>query len=177
MLAAADPHQWFLVHTKTSAEPVARDHLERQGYQAYYPRLVRRMRHHGKRVRQICSLFPRYLFVNLRLGTQDLGPVKSTKGVSGIVRFGEQYAAVPDRVIDRLKGREDPHTGLHHLGERRLRPHQSIRITAGPFFGVEGVFLADCGSDRVRVLLSVLGQATPVEICEAFVEPQGRAAA
>ena len=163
---------WYLLRTKSGDESTAQCHLERQGYRAYCPWLVRRRRLRGRRVRTVDPLFPQYLFVELVLGVQDLGPVHSTRGVLAIVRFGLEYAIVPAYVITQLHERADPRTGMHHLEERRLTPHSTVRITGGTFFGLEGVFLRDCGSDRVLVLLSVLGQATPVAIGEGLVEPQ-----
>lgn len=163
--------RWYLVLTKASDELIAHHHLSGQGYETYYPRLIRRVRVRGRRVRRICPLFPRYLFLQLLVGIQDIHPVRYTKGVLSIVRFGGQYAIVPDAVIQRLQGHANPSTGLHQLDDRRILPHQSVRITDGTFGGLEGVFLRESGDDRVVVLLSILGQNRPVEISEAWVEP------
>ena len=37
-------------------------------------------------------VFPRYLFVRLDFGVTNLAPIRSTLGVSDLVRFGEQRA-------------------------------------------------------------------------------------
>jgi hypothetical protein len=39
-----------------------------------------------------------------------------------------------------------------------------VRISDGPLGGVEGVFLARSGTDRVRLLLDLLGTRREVEI-------------
>lgn len=158
------------MHTRSSDEPLAHEHLERQGYHAYYPRLIRRVRVRGKRVRQVCPLFPRYLFVQLLLGAQDLSSVRSTRGVRGVVKFGAEYAVVPDWVIEQLHGHADATTGLHPFQEAELLPHSTVRITGGPFEHFEGIFLRECADDRVVVLFNIVGQATPVEIDSLFVE-------
>lgn len=163
--------RWYLVHTRSSDEGLAQAQLERQGFNAYYPRVVTRKRLRGKRVNVVCPLFPRYLFVQLVLGTQDFSPVRSTKGVLGIVRFGPDYAIVPEGVVELLHGRADGLTGLHELTEKRFVEHGTVRITGGPFEHFEGIFLRESGEDRVVVLFNIVGQGTPVEISEEWVEP------
>src|SRR5277367_5930729 len=95
--------RWYLIHTKPAQEVLAEVNLRRQGYQVYYPRLLRPSRIRGRWVDRVASLFPRYLFLNLNVGHQTLGPVRSTLGVSNIVRFGCNYAVVPDLIIENLR--------------------------------------------------------------------------
>ncbi len=119
-------------------------------------------------MRVISPLFPQYLFLQLAIGEQDLAPAKSTQGVLGIVRFGEEYAVVPQNIIDALKAREDEY-GLRAV-ENPLKPQSRVRITGGPFFGLEGIFLNECARDRVTVLLNLLGRETALKIPERLVE-------
>jgi transcriptional antiterminator RfaH len=165
-----NPH-WFLVRTEMRRENTANERLSSQGYQIYFPRISRRVRRQGKRIRQIFPLFPQYLFLQLLTGEQSIAPVRSTKGVLGIVKFGASYAIVPDRIVSLLQKKAHPETGLYHIEERRLWPNKPIRVNGGTFDGLEGIFLRDCGEDRVLILLSVLGQSTPVKIPETQVEP------
>jgi transcriptional antiterminator RfaH len=162
--------RWYLVHTKPSGESLAQSNLERQRYEVYLPRVAQTVRH-GERWRErVLPLFPRYLFVRLDEGRQSLRPVHSTVGVSGIVRFGTSYTVVPDRLIDELHARMDTKSGLHRLhGSQRFAPGSSVRITAGPFEGVQGIFERDAGEERVVVLLSLLGHNATVHVPAAFV--------
>ena len=151
--------RWYLIHTKPSSEAVALSNLERQGYEAYLPRVVQMLRRSGRRHERIGPLFPRYLFLRLNEGQQALSPVAFTTGVAGIVRFGRSFAVVPDHVIHDLKARADQHTGLHRLTCRSTpAPGAPVRIRLGPFDGLEGVFEREAGADRVIVLLKLLGQ-------------------
>ncbi|MBS0418952.1 MAG: transcription/translation regulatory transformer protein RfaH [Proteobacteria bacterium] len=155
--------RWYLVHTKSASESVARENLERQRYDVYLPRIVESVRRGERRIDRIAPLFPRYLFLRLNEGQQALAPVASTIGVAAIVRFGSQYTIVPDRVVRELQERADPHSGLHRLNsESRLTPGATVRIRRGPFEGLEGVFERAAGADRVVVLLNLLGQASQV---------------
>jgi transcriptional antiterminator RfaH len=163
---------WYLIHTKPGREEVAEFNLLRQSYQVYYPRLLRPTRHRGNWIDQVASLFPRYLFLRLA-PSQDLGPVRSTVGVTNIVRFGYAYAVVPGRIVEDLRTRADPETGLHRL-QRYLQfaPGSNVRVVAGVFDGLEGVFQRESGDERVVLLLGLLGRDTRVEVPARFVVPQ-----
>src|SRR5579872_4030151 len=98
--------RWYLIHTKPFAENRAQQHLERQGYEVYLPRLLQRV---GlRRGQRTVALFPRYLFLRLAEGAQALAPVHSSVGVSEVVRFGCCYAVVAEDVIGALRARADP---------------------------------------------------------------------
>ena len=164
--------RWFLVFTKPSGEQTAKVNLERQGYCVYHPRLLRPSLHRGQWVDRIVSLFPRYLFIQLDVVRQSLAPVRSTLGVANIVRFGTQSTVVPDPVVAALIHRSDPASGLHHLN--RAKPFETgsrVNVIAGTFEGLDGIFERDDGSERVVVLLKLLGQDTPVSVPSRHVVP------
>jgi len=100
-----------------------------------------------------------------------LAPVRSSVGVANVVRFGMDYSAVPDDVIESLRGRADPSSGLHRLACPQPAPGDRVRINAGPFRGLEGVFEGKTGPDRVIVLLDLLGQRARIRMCSGHVVP------
>ncbi len=161
-----DPgRSWYLVHTKPNSETVAEQNLVRQGYEVYLPRILHSVRRSGRRHQRISALFPRYLFLRVTEGRDAFAPVRSTRGVSGVVRFGVEFAIVPDTVVHKLRSGADPATGLHRLARKPLpQPGAKIRISDGPFEGLEAVFQQRVGSDRIAVLLTVLGRATSVHM-------------
>jgi transcriptional antiterminator RfaH len=164
---------WYVVHSKPSAEAVAQLNLTRQGYDVYLPRLVQAVRWRQQRRERIVPLFPRYLFLHLREGFQPLGPVRSSVGVSGVVRFGCRYAVVADEVICHLQARADPMTGLHRLAVAApLVAGAAVRIATGPFDGLDGIFQREDGAERVVVLLRLLGQDTPVRVPAEWILPE-----
>jgi transcriptional antiterminator RfaH len=170
--SAGSLRRWFLVLTKPVGEALAQSNLERQGYRVYYPRLLRACRHRGRWVERVVALFPRYLFVQVEVGQQSLGPVRSTLGVSSLVRCGAQPTIVPDGLVDELVRREDPQSGLHRLaGGRGFARGAPVRVVGGSFDGVEGVFEREEGASRVVVLLRLLGREAPVQIPACFVVP------
>jgi transcriptional antiterminator RfaH len=136
--------------------------------------LLRFVRSKGRRRERVVALFPRYLFVRLEEGRQSLAPVRSSVGVSDVVKFGEDYAVVPDAVIRDLRAREDPVSGLHQLADAApFARGAPVRISAEPFGALEGVFERYDGTGRVIVLLSLLGQEAQVCVPIPFVAPSG----
>lgn len=157
--------------TKPSSEHIATAHLARQGIHTYLPRLMRTTFSGGRRRESIVPLFPRYLFVRLEALRQSLSPIRSTRGVASIVRFGEQAAEVAASVIDALSRRADPVTGLHRLETQALERGAPVSIVGGAFDGLEGIFEREEGEERSIILLSLLGRSTPVCLHPRFVVP------
>jgi transcriptional antiterminator RfaH len=165
--------RWYLIRTKPNAESTAEVNLDRQGYEVYCPRLVQSMPCRGRWRERVVSLFPGYLFLRLDEGRQLLAPVQSTLGVASAVRFGPSYAIVPDTVVQELRERANPETGMHRLKlPARLVPGARVRILAGPFEGLEGIFQRETGSERAIVLLHVLGQIASVGVRVSNVVPR-----
>ena len=163
--------RWYVVHTKAAREITARINLERQGYGVYFPRLHQTVRFAGRWRETVTALFPRYMFVHLDDGRQHLSPVRSTVGVASIVRFGSHYAVVPADVICALQARETE-SGLHRLSPPVPYVRgATIRITSGPFDGLDGVFEREAGKERVVVLLNLLGQLASVRVPADVVLP------
>ena len=161
--------RWFLVLTKASSEQLATTHLARQGFETYLPRLQRRTLRHARWVNRVVSLFPRYVFVRLDVRHQALAPIRSTRGVASIVRFGDEAAVVPDPVVESLMRRADPATGLHQLADDRPRRGAPVCVIGGPLAGLEGIFERDMGEERAVILLSLLGRHTPVAVNSSFL--------
>jgi len=161
---------WYLVHTRPRQEEVAREHLERQGYGVYLPRLQLPRRRRGRWHDVVEPLFPRYLFAGARRDEQSLHPIRSTRGVSALVRGGDSYTPVPVGLLDELRSREDA-AGLHQLRPDDLQPGDRVQILAGPFAGLEAVFHSRQGADRVRVLLTIIGTSAPATLPAGLVVP------
>ncbi|WP_017926487.1 transcription/translation regulatory transformer protein RfaH [Thioalkalivibrio sp. HL-Eb18] len=156
---------WYIVHCKPREESRAEEHLLRQGYATFRPLLKRPVRRGGRPATITESLFPRYLFVELCDAREDWAPIRSTRGVIGLVRFGMHAVPVPGVVIDGLRARVDETTGcLDLVRNPGLRPHQRVTIAEGPFAGHDGLFLARSGEERVIVLMEIMRQQQHLEL-------------
>ncbi|WP_440995652.1 transcription/translation regulatory transformer protein RfaH [Arhodomonas sp. SL1] len=167
--------RWYAVQCKPGQDERAETHLANQGYHIYRPLARVRGRRNGKPVDRVESLFPRYLFIELEAGTDNWAPIRSTRGVSGIVRFGERPAPVPDGVIEELRGRLTDQEGTVDLRPfQRMQPNQRVRIESGPFAGYEALFQAARGEDRVLVLLEVMQRSQRLTVSADAVTPVDR---
>lgn len=155
---------WYAVITKPRAEATAAEHLGRQGYQCLFPRVKRILRGAGGLRPRIEALFPNYLFLCADADRVSLAPVRSTRGAIGLVRFGGQPAQVPAGVIERIRAHENLEDGLVRLAAPELVPGSRVCINQGPLGGFNGIFLGASGTDRVRLLLDLLGTAREVEL-------------
>jgi len=113
---------------------------------------------------RIEPLFPRYLFLHAFPDQQSLAPVRSTKGVNCLVRFGMELADVPDAVVRLIKDRCDPQTGLVRLEPAQVMPGDKVRVFDGPLAGAEGLFHSCSAERRAHLLIDMMGRVTPVEV-------------
>ncbi len=161
---------WYLIHTKPKQESIAKENLERQDYSVYLPMAVVRRKRRGKSVRIIDAMFPRYLFINLSEQTDDWGPIRSTIGVSSLIRFGLEPAKIPQLLIDALIERENPE-GIHELPVKDFEQGQKVVISEGPFEGYEALFATHESNERVSLLLKIAGQTAKIQLKQDIIEP------
>ncbi len=161
---------WYLIYCKPQQEKIAKDNLERQGYEAYLPLAPVRRRRKGRTVRVVDPIFPRYLFIHLSDQTDDWGPIRSTIGVSSLVRFGQIPAIIPDSLIEGLRVREDGE-GIQEIPERGFKPGDQVRIAEGVMEGFEAIFQCQKSSERVILLLKIAENTAKIEIESNQIEP------
>ncbi|MDF1528367.1 MAG: transcription/translation regulatory transformer protein RfaH [Sedimenticola sp.] len=150
---------WHLIHTKPRQERTAREQLERQGYHTYLPEI--RQSNHCRST--TAPLFPRYLFIRLTAGQDDWTPIRSTRGVSSLVRVGMNPARISDHLIDNIKKRERA-DGLHHLPATTFSKGDRVRLVSGPFADYEAIFREQRAENRVIILLNLIGKQNRVEV-------------
>ena len=142
---------WYLVHCKPRQDERAEEHLLRQGYACYRPRLQRERLVRGRRQSVVESLFPGYLFIQLNPDS-NWSPLRSTRGVNRLVRFGEYPLQVPSSLIDSLQERTPSEP------QPLLQPGDRVRIVDGSFAELEAIFLSMDGEERVVLLMKLLNR-------------------
>lgn len=161
--------RWYVVQTQPHAEAKAVSHLNRQGFDAYLPRYLKRRRHARQIETVRAPLFPRYMFVSIDLATQRWRCIQSTVGVSRLVCNGEDPAPVSDHVIASLRAREDAEGLVHLEPQPRFRPGEQVRITDGALTSCLGLYEGMADGDRVKVLLDLLGRKVRVVVDELSI--------
>lgn len=154
--------RWYVVQTQANAEYKAVAHLGRQGFTTYLPRYLKRRRH-ARRIDVVSApLFPRYLFVEIDTAVQRWRSIYSTVGVSRLVSTGEWPVAIPDAVINALRIRENE-SGFVKLEYRpKFCAGDKVRVLEGAFYDCLGIYDGMPDSERVGVLLDLLGRKVRV---------------
>ena len=161
---------WYLVYSKPRQELGAKANLERQGYKVFLPLLRCKKRIQGKVEFRIEALFPRYLFIQLTEGIDSYAPIRSTIGVSHLVKFGEELAHVPERLISMLCQQVND-GGVIEAVEKKIQVGNHCFIASGVMQGYEAIVLARTGKERVRVMLGALEDSNfAIDIAEDELE-------
>ncbi len=155
---------WFAVYSKPRQERFALKNLERQGFKCFLPMAINPYQRRSASKLRIEPLFPRYLFLNANADQQSLGPVRSTRGVATLVRFGTELARLPEEVIRAVNSRRDPESGLVKLDPVPVVPGDKVKVFDGPLAGLEGIFKERKGEKRALILASLLGTESTIEV-------------
>ena len=151
---------WYLLKTKSSQEHVAIKNLENQDYSTYCPTV--------KIKNKNLVLFPGYLFIYLDKEKENCSPISSTKGVVNFVRFGLNFAQVPDTVIKFLKSNELINKEKF-INLKRFKSGDKVQITDGVFKNCVAIFNSSKPQERVVVLMNILGQEQSITIKQESV--------
>ena len=117
------------------------------------------------------KFFPGYILVNMELNDETWHTVKETSKVTGFVG-GNNPVAIPEEEILKITRRMEE-------GAEKPRPKvqfevgETVRVIDGPFLNFSGV-VEDVKPDKakLRVMVSIFGRATPVELEFMQVEKQ-----
>lgn len=152
---------WYVVYTKPRQETRALENLARQQYETWLPCLTTWRRQTGCWTRKSVPMFPRYMFLRTRDREQSLEPVRSTLGVSDLVRLGSDPAVVTADIIEELRKVESASALADASRETPFRRGDAVEVVAGPLAGLAGI-VTRTELERVAVLVSLLGREKEV---------------
>src|SRR5690606_17553131 len=161
--ASGQPAPWHVAYTKPRQENTAKDNLERQGFEVYLP-LFKTF----KKPRQMADkaatgklltfepMFPRYIFFRPTSAQQSMGTLRSTRGVSTVVMFGNTFAQVPLDLLDSIRLAESlrNEAGLEEVSP--YKPGRWVRLRDPALSGLE-CLVQDVASEPVTGLVTTLG--------------------
>ncbi len=157
--------RWYVVHTRPRQEERALENLTRQGYSAWMPWLEVEKFRRGKITKVLEPMFSRYIFIQLDHVNSNWGPIRSTLGVSKLVTFGNQAAAVPDELIEFLRASPLQET------KRILNKGDTVEFVQGPLKGMTGIFDQQDGDIRAMVLIELINQSHKVHVLIEELKP------
>lgn len=182
--AAKDPRlKWFVIHTYSGYEAKVKSNLERRIasmimkdkiFQVLIPTEKEKEIKGGKRREIDRKIFPGYVLVEVKvdergeLENDAWYVIRNTPGVTGFVGSGTRPIPLEDREVRTLLRQLRDETPKYRITYQKGSP---VRITAGPFMDFTG--LVDeimMEKEKVRVLVSIFGRETPVELDFGQVE-------
>ena len=158
--------KWFLAYTKSREEVRAKINLENQGFETFLP-MISYENIGESRSNELQPLFPRYLFIRINIQIDNWTYIKSTRGVSNLVMFGDHLAEVPFLIIDILKRRVNDRDIINQrVIKQQFKEGDKIVIKEGVFKGKEATFLSITGKERVRILLNLMNEVIIADVPE-----------
>jgi len=162
---------WFVIHTYSGHEDRVKKNLEQRikliGSGDEISQIVvpteEEVEVRGGQKRTVAKkILPGYVLVQMRMSDQSLNIVLNTPGVTGFVGSGNKPVPLREEEVSRILKQMQAEAPKVKVG---FKQGQSVRVTDGPFTDFVGVvdeISADKG--KVKVLLSLFGRETPVEL-------------
>lgn len=162
---------WYLAYTKPRQEDIARVNLDQQGFESYLPLFKKFRKTEQGPVSVFEPMFPRYIFFRPGRVGQSISAVRSTKGVSTLVRFGFEPAVLDEELLRRIRQFEEDRNQASPQDLSPLKKGQAVRLKHTALGDVEGL-IQNVSSKRVAVLLEILGRPAVVQLEHHQVEPR-----
>ncbi|MBE3591272.1 MAG: transcription termination/antitermination protein NusG [Firmicutes bacterium] len=175
---------WYVIHTYSGYENKVKANLEKRVqsmgmedkiFQVLVPVEEEVEIKDGKKRTVQKKIFPGYVLVEMVMTDDSWYVVRNTPGVTGFVGSGSKPTALDEEEVKQILRQ----MGLLEEEAPKPKPKpridlelgQNIRVRSGPFDGFIGVIDSiDVERGKVRVLVSMFGRETPVELDFTQVE-------
>ena len=172
-------HKWYVINAYSGHEHLAKATLEGRvtslGRQSLISEVlvpeetvVELVK--GKRKTSKRRFFPGYILVRMEFNKESWHIIKNTPKITGFVGDRLEPQPISDAEIQRMTNRISE-------GKDKPRPKisfvegESVRVIDGPFLNFNGVVEnVNAGKSKLRVLVSIFGRSTPVELDFVQVE-------
>ncbi len=174
-----DKARWYVIHTYSGYENKVRASLEQRIQEHVLEDKFREILipteevvdvRQGKKHIRTRRYFPGYILIKMEMTDETWLLVKNTPKVSSFVG-GRKPDQVSQREVDQFLGKVEEDTEKPKL-DISFREGEKVRVTDGPFSSFSGV-VAEVNADRstLKVMVSIFGRQTPVELNFTQVEP------
>ncbi len=168
---------WYVVHTYSGFEEKVKASIEERiklkGLEDKITRILipteKVIELKGKKKKETDKKFyPGYILVEMDLDDETWHLIKNTLRVTGFVG-GAKPVPLPQEEIDVIL--QQLERGPAPVVKSRFEKGESVRITDGPFTNFVGyVDEVDMDHGRLRVMVSIFGRQTPVELAFSQAE-------
>ncbi len=163
--------RWYVVHTysghenkvaHTLKQRIESEHLENKILEVLVPMQEKIEIKGGKKVNVKEKIFPGYILVKMVLDDTSWLAVRTTQGVTSFVGMGNKPTPISDaevQTIIKFTKTEAP------MYKQVFTANDTVKIVDGPFADFIGkIDSVDEEKGKVRVLVSIFGRETPVEL-------------
>lgn len=163
--------RWFVLHTYSGhehkvitalKERLFTAGLEDQVYEAIVPLQSKMVIRRGQKIKTQEKIYPGYLLIQMDLNDNTWTLVRTTPGVTGFVGINQQPTPLSEKEIQRiLKTVEEDKPKF----QAKFSKGEAVKVIDGPFTEFLGtVEEIDTLRGKVKVLVSIFGRETPVEL-------------
>ena len=171
----ADEAKWYVVHTYSGYENKVASNLEKTVENRQLQELIQEVRvptetvveitEAGKRKEVERKIFPGYVIVKMIMTDESWYAVRNIRGCTGFVGPSSKPVPLTEEEVERLGIEQRSVEVSYQVGD-------SVNIVDGPLEGFIGVVEEmDVAKNRVRVVVSMFGRDTPVELELDQAEP------
>lgn len=163
--------KWFVIHTYSGHEDRVRKNLleriksmdaESDVAQVVVPTEDEIEVRNGQRRTVKKKILPGYVLVEMTINDQSWNVVRNTPGVTGFVGSGGRPTPLHEEEVGRILKQMETEAPKVRVG---FRQGQSVRVVDGPFIDFIGmVDEINAEKGKIKVLLSLFGRETPVEL-------------
>lgn len=182
---ASTTKRWYVVHTYSGSEEKAKQgllerikaqHMEPKFGQIFVPRTASEtLLKSGKKKRVEKTSFPGYILVEMDFDDSSSLLVRETPKITGFVGNAKHPRPISDAEVIRLTSPEAVEAQRSQvMTEVNFRKGESVKVKDGPFTNFDGV-IDEVRADKMklRILVSIFGRETSVELDYAQVEKIG----
>jgi len=162
---------WYVIHTYSGHEERAKKNLEQRIKlmdleneigEVVVPTEEEVEVRSGHRRTVAKKILPGYVLIQMSMSDQSWNIVRNTPGVTGFVSSGNKPVPLPDTEVSQIMKQMTAEAPRVKVG---FKIGQSIRVTDGPFTDFVGIVDEIIpAKGKVKVLLSLFGRETPVEV-------------
>ena len=166
-----DKKNWFVVHTYSGHEERVKKNLEQRIKvmdsgddiaQIVVPSEEEVEVRGGQRRTVAKKILPGYVLIEMKMSDLTWNIVRNTPGVTGFVGSGGKPTPLREDEVGQILKQMEAETPRVKVG---FKQGQSVRVTDGPFTDFVGIVdEISSGKGKVKVLLSLFGRETPVEL-------------
>ena len=163
--------RWYAIHTYSGYEESVAYNLKQRIesldmqdkiFNVLVPKEKKIKIRNGKRQVVDEKIYPGYVLVEMQVTDASWYVVRNTPNVTGFIGTGTTPSSMSEKEIEFLQKRmgiEEPKYKID------LTIGENVKITDGPFSGLEGTIdEIDQGRGKIKVLVSMFGRETPVNL-------------